>query len=46
MAGRKALFVSPRFTVAIEGMDDAEAQPLLDYPFEHQIRPEFIYRHK
>ncbi|MDH3242247.1 MAG: TauD/TfdA family dioxygenase, partial [Alphaproteobacteria bacterium] len=44
--GRKALFVSPRFTVAIDGMDDKEAQPLLDLLFEHQIRPEFIYRHK
>ena len=44
--GRKALFVSPRFTVAIDGMDDAEAQPLLDLLFEHQKRPEFIYRHK
>jgi len=44
--GRKSLFVSPRFTVAIEGMDDKEAQPLLDILFEHQKRPEFIYRHK
>lgn len=44
--GRKALFVSPRFTVGIEGMDDTEAQPLLDELFEHQRRDEFIYRHK
>jgi len=44
--GRKVLFVNPRFAVAIEGMDDAEAQPLLDELFEHQIRAEFIYRHK
>ena len=46
VTGRKSLFVSPRFTVAIEGMDDAEAQPLLDALFAHQIRPDFIYRHK
>lgn len=45
-SGRKALFVSPRFTVAIEGLDDEEAQPLLDELFAHQRRPEFIYRHK
>ena len=45
-SGRKALFVSPRFTVAIEGLEDAEAQPLLDQLFAHQRRPEFIYRHK
>lgn len=44
--GRKALFVSPRFTVAIENMDDAEAQPLLDQLFEHQRKREFMYRHK
>jgi taurine dioxygenase len=44
--GRKSLFVNPRFTVAIDGMDDAEAQPLLDELFDHQKRPEFTYRHK
>lgn len=44
--GRKALFVSPRFTVAIENMDDTEAQPLLDELFEHQRKREFMYRHK
>lgn len=44
--GRKALFVSPRFTVAIEDMPDAEAQPLLDELFEHQKQPRFVYRHK
>lgn len=44
--GRRALYVSPRFVVGIEGMDDEEAQPLLDELFEHQIRPEFRYRHK
>jgi len=44
--GRKVLFVNPRFAVAIEGMDDAEAQPLLDELYEHQIRAKFIYRHK
>lgn len=46
VTGRKALFVSKRFIIGIEGMDDAEAQPLLDLLFEHQIRREFIYHHK
>jgi len=46
VTGRRTLFVSPRFVVAIEGMDDGEAQPLLDELFAHQIRPDFIYRHK
>ena len=44
--GRKALFVNPRFTIAIEGMEDREAQPLLDDLFAHQRRQEFVYRHK
>jgi taurine dioxygenase len=43
--GRKALYVSPRFVVGIEGMDDGEAQALLDELFERQVRPEFRYRH-
>lgn len=44
--GREVLYASPRFTIAIEGMDDAEAQPLLDALFAHQLRPEFLYRHR
>jgi len=43
--GRKSLFVSPRFVVGIDGMDDVEAQPLLDELFDHQTRSEFRYRH-
>ena len=43
---RKALYVSPRFTIGIEGLDEHEADEILDYLFAHQIRPEFIYRHK
>ena len=46
VTGRKSLFVTPRFAVAIDGMDDTEAQPLLDELFAHQIRPDFIYQHK
>ncbi len=44
--GRKLLYLSPRFTIGIEGMDDAAAQPLLDALFAHQLRPEFLYRHR
>ena len=44
--GQKALFVSPRFTVAIVGLDDKVGQLLLDHLFEHQKKPEFIYQHK
>jgi taurine dioxygenase len=44
--GRKALYVSPRFTIGIEGMPEGEADEILDFLFAHQIRPEFLYRHK
>ncbi len=43
--GRKLLYVSPRFTIAVDGIDDTEGQALLDELFAHQLRPEFRYRH-
>jgi taurine dioxygenase len=46
VSGRKGLYLSPRFTIGIEGMDDNEAQPLLDILFDHQVQEENVYRHK
>ena len=43
---RKALFVSPGYTIGIDGMDEHEATPILLELFEHQVRPEFVYRHR
>ena len=43
--GRTALFVSPGYTIGIDGMADDEAVPLLKELFAHQAQPEFIYRH-
>jgi taurine dioxygenase len=43
---QKSLYLSPRFTIGIEGLDQAEADEILDGLFAHQIRPEFVYRHK
>lgn len=45
VTGRKALYISPRFTIGIEGMAEDEADALLDILFAHQVRPEFLYRH-
>lgn len=43
--GRTALFVSPGYTIGIDGLADDAAQPLLAQLFAHQAKPEFIYRH-
>jgi taurine dioxygenase len=44
VTGRKSLFVSYLHTVGIEGMDEPEAEALLDRLYEHQTRPEFTCR--
>jgi taurine dioxygenase len=44
--GRPALFVSPGYTIGIDGMDDADAQPLLLSLFRHQADERFVYRHR
>ncbi len=45
--GRQALYISPRFTIGIEGMDDAQAQPLLDELFRFMFsNPIWQYTHK
>ncbi len=43
--GRVALFVSPGYTIGIDGLPDDEAAALLTELFAHQGRPEFVYRH-
>jgi taurine dioxygenase len=45
--GRQALYISPRFTIGIDGMPDPEAQPLLDELFRFFVgNRRFEYRHK
>ncbi len=42
--GKKALYVNLAHTIRFEGMTEAESQPILEFLFEHQIRPEFTCR--
>ena len=44
--GRKALYVSPRHTLFVEGMDKDESEEILQELFAVQQRPEFLYQHK
>jgi taurine dioxygenase len=44
--GRKALFVNPVYTQRLENMTVAESKPLLDFLFQHCIRPEFTCRRR
>jgi taurine dioxygenase len=43
--GRKALFLSPGYTIDIDGVPHDEAQQLLFALYAHQGRDEFVYRH-
>jgi taurine dioxygenase len=42
--GRLALYVNAGHTVRFAGMTEEESRPLLDYLFQHQVRPEFTCR--
>ncbi|MEO8156697.1 MAG: TauD/TfdA family dioxygenase [Betaproteobacteria bacterium] len=44
--GRLALYVSPGYTIGIDGISDDEAIPILKELYAHQAKPEFVYRHK
>ncbi len=44
LSGRRALYVNPGFTIRFEGWSRDESKPLLEYLYQHAIRPEFTLR--
>ena len=46
VTGRKSLYISPIYNDAVEGMETAEAEALIDELAEFSGREEFIYRHQ
>jgi alpha-ketoglutarate-dependent taurine dioxygenase len=42
--GRRALYVNPGFTLRFDGWSEEESRPLLDYLYQHAVRPEFTCR--
>lgn len=42
--GRKSLFVNVAHTSHFKGMTEAESAPILEFLFQHQVRPEFTCR--
>jgi taurine dioxygenase len=42
--GRKALFVNVAHTARFDGMTEEESKPLLQFLFQHQVKPEFTCR--
>jgi len=46
VTGRKALFINPVYTVAIEGLHPDENFTLLKFLYDHMVKEEFVYRHQ
>ena len=45
VTGRKALFISPVYTIGIEGLTEPEANAILGLLFKHMVQDAFVYRH-
>ncbi len=46
VTGRKALYVSPVYTVGVEDLTPEEAKAILGFLFAHLTQDAFIYRHR
>ncbi len=46
VTGRKALFISPVYTIGVEGLAEPEANAILGFLFKHMVQDAFVYRHR
>ena len=46
ITGRRVLYANPGYTVRINGVSSRESDELLEFLFEHQLKPEYIYEHR
>jgi taurine dioxygenase len=46
ITGRKVIYVNPNFTVNIEGMPADESDRMLEYLYQHILKPEYRYVHQ
>ncbi|HUC63990.1 MAG TPA: TauD/TfdA family dioxygenase [Stellaceae bacterium] len=46
ISGRRILYANPGYTMRVDGLPPDESDALLEYLFEHQVRPEFVYAHR
>lgn len=45
ISGRRTLFISPGYTIGIEGMTETESDAILGFLFKHITNEQFVYRH-
>ncbi len=46
ITGRKALYADPGFAISIISLPKKESDEILEFLYEHQIRPDFCHLHK
>ena len=46
ITGRKVLYANPGYSIRINELPEKESDDMLNFLFEHQLKPEYRYRHE
>ena len=46
ITGRKVLYANPGYSMRINELPESESDEILNFLFEHQLKPEYRYRHQ